>query len=57
VDVDLCGNGIGREGAVALAEGVAASGSLAALALDNNDLRDEGAKALLQACCLFCMCA
>jgi hypothetical protein len=48
VDVDLSGNGITKEGAAALAGGMAASPSLAALALDNNDVRDEGGKEVLQ---------
>ncbi len=48
VDVDLCGNSISVEGAKALAQGITASTSLAAVALDNNDLREEGARALLQ---------
>eukprot|EP00983_Pelagomonas_calceolata_P051469 1142426-Pelagomonas_calceolata.AAC.2 len=39
VDVDLSGNGITSEGAIALAQGVAASQSLAAVLLDNNDIR------------------
>jgi len=39
VDVDLSGNGITSEGAALLALGVAESQSLAALVLDNNDIR------------------
>ena len=39
MDVDLSGNGITSEGAIALAQGVAASKSLAAILLDNNDIR------------------
>lgn len=48
VDVDLCGNNITIEGAKALAQGITVSPSLAAVALDNNDLREEGARTLLQ---------
>ena len=44
VDIDLSGNGITTQGGKALAGGIAASCSLAAVALDNNDLREEGAQ-------------
>ncbi len=49
VDVDLSGNLICVEGAKVLAGGIGASTSLAAVALDNNDLREEGGQAFLQA--------
>lgn len=42
VDVDVSGNTITLEGARLLADGVAASTTLAAITLDNNDLREEG---------------
>jgi hypothetical protein len=48
VDVDLCGNGITKEGAGPLALGVQKSSSLAAIALDNNDLQEDGGKAMLK---------
>jgi hypothetical protein len=48
VDVDLCGNGITKEGAAPLALGVQKSSSLAAIALDNNDLQEDGGKAMLK---------
>lgn len=48
MDVDFCGNGVTSVGAIALAAGITASNSLAAVALDNNDLREEGGRALLK---------
>ncbi|GIL45808.1 hypothetical protein Vafri_2957 [Volvox africanus] len=49
VDVDLSGNQITLEGLRGLAEGIASSATLAAIVLDNNDLRTEGGKELLHA--------
>eukprot|EP00798_Chlamydomonas_sp_ICE-L_P029024 gene29025-32221_t len=45
----MCGNGISVVGAIELAAGVGASRSLAAISLDNNDVREEGGQALLKA--------
>lgn len=49
VDVDLSGNQISMFGAPALAAGIGKSVSLAAIVLDNNDIREEGGKRLLEA--------
>ena len=49
VDIDLCGNSITVLGIPALAAGIKASSSLAEVSLDNNDLREEGGQALLEA--------
>lgn len=54
VDVDLSGNGITSEGAAALAAGVAASESLAAILIDNNDIRCVCACAT---CLCVCLCS
>lgn len=48
-DVDMCGNQITLIGIGPLAAGIAASSSLAAVALDNNDAREEGGQKLLEA--------
>jgi hypothetical protein len=47
--VDLSGNGMGVEGAKALAPAIAANGSLTSLNLNNNHLFPEGAKAVAPA--------
>jgi|LauGreSBDMM110SN_4_FD.fasta_scaffold105058_1 hypothetical protein len=49
VDIDLCGNAITVLGIPFLAAGIKASSSLAEVALDNNDLREDGGQALLEA--------
>ncbi len=49
VDIDLCGNQITSQGIEKLAAGIKDSPSLADVALDNNDLREEGGHALLEA--------
>lgn len=49
MDVDLCGNQITVLGIPLLAAGIQASPSLAEISLDNNDLREEGGRALLEA--------
>ncbi|KAG1657276.1 hypothetical protein FOA52_005470 [Chlamydomonas sp. UWO 241] len=48
-DIDLCGNQITLCGIGALCAGIAKSKSLAVVALDNNDLREEGGRKLLEA--------
>ena len=49
MDIDLCGNQITVLGIPFLAAGIKGSASLAEVALDNNDLREEGGQALLEA--------
>jgi hypothetical protein len=48
-DIDLCGNQITLCGIGALCAGIGQSKSLAVVALDNNDLREEGGQKLLEA--------
>lgn len=49
VDIDLSGNQISVQGIPFLAAGIKASPSLAEVGLDNNDLREVGGQALLDA--------
>ena len=49
VELSASGNGIGTEGAIALAEGICLSESLAACFLDQNDFRSEGGLAMKDA--------
>ena len=47
--MDLSGNGITSIGIPTLAAGIGSSVSLAEISLDNNDIREDGGKLLLEA--------